>query len=87
MRHTKGPWKVIKHSKGFEVFSKGEDVSVCEMSADDDQSLKNAHLIAAAPEMLEALTYALEIIEKKINVDDATLFRFEEIIKKARGES
>ena len=83
MSHTPGPWSistdreatgVIYALRGFEW----DDICVitprCEAAA-------NARLIAAAPEMLEALEYAIVQVPELANVPG-----IDAAIRKARGE-
>ena len=83
MTHTPGPWSistdgeatgVIYALRGFEW----DDICVitprCEAAA-------NAHLIAAAPEMLEALEYAIVQVPELASVPG-----IDAAIRKARGE-
>ena len=58
--HTLGPWE----SKGGSVY--GSDKcprSLCMLNGSKDQWVQNGHLIAAAPDMLEALKYVFSVIE------------------------
>ncbi len=90
-KHAKGPWKVnmkigalvsprnanecsIEHTKP------GFDCPEC--NSIDDEHQANAHLIAAAPEMLEALKEARDCLSN----DPDTLITVEEVIKKAEGK-
>ena len=59
-KHTPGPWAVHPASAQVDAFATGEPVPVCQLLWPTDQRTEteteaNAHLIAAAPEMLEAL--------------------------------
>ena len=59
-RFTKGPWEVVTHERfPFQREVKGEDGYVCDMeglSEDDMVTVEaNARLIAAAPDLYEAL--------------------------------
>lgn len=90
-KHTPGPW-VICHDTEYNRIciddSNGNRFApICQISLKDttDEYLANASLIAAAPEMLEALEYAQECIEKGIKSDDF-LWQLDALIKKARGE-
>lgn len=61
MSHTKGPWEVVKHKRfPFQLEVKSADGYICDMEglSDDDMPTvdANARLIAAAPELYEALT-------------------------------
>lgn len=60
MTFTPGPWEVIKHERfPFEREVKSEDGYICDMEGLSDSDMPtveaNARLIAAAPEMYEAL--------------------------------
>lgn len=68
-KHTPGPWSAAHSEKTFGVVvcSKGHYVADAYSRSDDDgnnETEANARLIAAAPELLEALVQAkAEIIE------------------------
>lgn len=71
MKFTKGPWQVNKKVKtsveqaqagqGINLIAQCEDVDGVR-SKEEDQA--NARLIAAAPELLEALEMCIKFIEK-----------------------
>jgi hypothetical protein len=95
-KHTKGPWKASKRGAytdydGNSVVILGDDMRVAVVHHHGDRSsTANARLIAAAPEMLEALERCLGYIER----DETTHGRnFPEgnvaraAIAKARGET
>jgi hypothetical protein len=80
--HTPGPWRVevcsngvlsVQHPAGYVV----DDI---DCGSDDPCSVHDAHLIAAAPDMLEALEEVLSFLENEWARD---LVRA--AIKKARG--
>lgn len=81
MKHTKGPWK-ISYSVANGALT---TYAVNKKSVDHDQAKANANLIAAAPEMLEALYSALDLIENEL-VNGVVTDKIEAAIKKARGE-
>lgn len=64
-KHTPGPWHIYNDSQVEHVGIEAENVSIVIFGADDDdagirgrnteEAIANAHLIAAAPELLEAL--------------------------------
>ncbi len=72
-KHTPGPWKV-RVTRFFNVPDSGQYLvvgtdaeSICRMTASEgpemqEQAMPDARLIAAAPEMLEALEAAFQLI-------------------------
>jgi hypothetical protein len=52
-KHTKGPWNGIKESSG-KVFVQSQDGKkfIAELSADETRNWCDAHLIAAAPDLV-----------------------------------
>lgn len=57
MSHTKGPWRIRQENPvSFPDIETADDyqLSICKIISSFDQ-MNNAHLIAAAPDMLEAL--------------------------------
>lgn len=80
LKHTPGPWYVTTgvHSETTDCYDKGEtwfnvngeDGVIADvlhgrcLSADEDEANANAHLIAAAPELLYACEMALQIIRE-----------------------
>lgn len=86
MKHTIGPWKVSCK------FGGGSEIKDFHTITDSDNRLfvaladtqASANLIAAAPEMLEALEKALPVL--RLNKKNATADIVESAIKKARGE-
>jgi hypothetical protein len=97
MKHTKGPWGV---SSGVIVISKeGRLISNCfDLSMiDDDQhtmeeSIANAHLISAGPELLEACKDIAVLLEIDYENEDLTadaidiLLDIRNAISKAEGK-
>jgi hypothetical protein len=59
-KHTKGNWNGGKPNKDvFYVLSDNEK-HICMLPANEENAEANAKLIAAAPEMLEALKYVIQ---------------------------
>ena len=89
-KHTPGPWSVEKSNLGPEIWNQNTRVARVninhEYHADmvDDQA--NARLIAAAPELLEALEAILEAMPAQMSLDGEQL-RSDAIaaIRKATG--
>ncbi len=74
MKYTQGPWK----ARLIDLYNEGEnnfviDASGFEVAVTTDGDIEtqeaNARLIAAAPEMLEALEYTLPIMRRYSEVD------------------
>lgn len=92
-KFTHGPWNVVNEIPGFTMIGgKTEDDgkihnAICEVYQPEKnkQSEANAKLIAAAPELLEALNEALDQLESWNNEseDTFTMKRIREAIKKA----
>lgn len=76
-KHTPGPW----HAMGWNVYDKDDMIAdagfVSEVKSD-----ANARLIAAAPDMLEAL----ESIEDMRSMQGADRYRVKAAIAKAKGQ-
>jgi len=89
IKHTPGPWSY--DSLDRVVIRAGiEDIAHMDRSASDD----DARLIAAAPELLEALEKLLKTVENNWLADEEwdpeewqCYDEFREVIAKARGES
>lgn len=102
MPHTPGPWHVWGEDDWWEsqtddlvvvadvgdmfVCNMGPPVSPLEADTAKSPNLANARLIAAAPEMLEALELACETLraqEWEINI--GVVARVEEVLEKVKG--
>lgn len=95
MTHTPGPWHV--HVGEDETAStvyvyadpdpapdqSGEDRYICQMM-EDSSGIVDAHLIAAAPKLLEALEAVLEVAEESTDYTDDGLYWVTQAIIKAR---
>ena len=82
-KHTPGPWQIVSHSTAGQVAiaTQGPMPSVYCIGKDKEA---NAHLIAAAPELLDALEHAVFELEEKTGVYTGD---FQALIKKAKGEA
>lgn len=80
-KFTKAPWKIQDDGYGLigVLFRKGYGVLV---GHKDNESISNAHLIAAAPEMYGMLERILKPYGREDISDDA----IENLLAKARGE-
>ena len=65
MRHTAGPWELVKIKGGHQCVSKGRGVIVLQHDS-SEEAQANARLIAMAPELLEAAERALPWLGKMI---------------------
>jgi len=84
--HTPGPWHADKSGAGWEV-RPNRNVHAVTILGHEDEA--NARLIAAAPEMLEALTQLSKWCDDNLNGCPAELGRIQDLaeaaIQKARG--
>lgn len=74
MKHTKGPWKVCdqKNSLGEHMVQSarlGEGLNSHRQILAETDNAADAHLVAAAPEMLAAMEAMIDYIRR--NADDA----------------
>jgi hypothetical protein len=73
VKHTPGPWKVYMATTGFHVIGIGKasdgqgitDGGFGVWGGGDAESLANARLLAAAPDLLEALSELVEVLRKE----------------------
>ena len=84
--HTPGPWQVSPYGN---ITSKSLTVAKVEQMPGNYESEKqeNARIIAAAPEMLQALERAVSIIEELPYPQNYAAVTFLDIIRKAKGEA
>lgn len=96
-KHTPGPWTIEKHGRGenggiaIDATDPvdGMDFEVCEVwGLHDDRvhcpiSRANARLIAAAPELLEALWVITEHNALHLGENHSTVIQGREVIRKA----
>ena len=57
-RHTPGPWKYVYLPQHRLRVTAGADVTICDIAlwnCDYEEQVANGHLIAAAPDLLEAI--------------------------------
>ena len=107
MIHTPGPWRVwenlIGSTASYEVYTnmetksgKGGYTRICQITPRDQKA--NAHLIAAAPDLLEALEEIEALIRESrgvvgyhLNGNEAAWEELDlkvgTVLKKARGEA
>ena len=94
MKHTKGEWEVdkdathcnydcVNSSMAYRVKTDDWDIAAVWKDADGDCEA-NANLIAAAPELLEALQDVLTVFEERETaIPVSTQIKIEQAIKKA----
>ena len=100
-KFTKGPWEArLAMSHSHQVRGDNGYASICTMSAwlwsdPREESIANAHLIAAAPELYDACTPLAQILERAVEEGAANLTliitremaeRILLALSKARGE-
>jgi hypothetical protein len=86
MKHTPGPWK-IEAERAYIQIMPTDNVAICELGRRGNPALDlaNANLIAAAPELLEALEDAERVLEWGEPEPKPILERVRRVIAKARG--
>lgn len=69
--HTKGPWTILVHSAGTNelVMILAGDMRIANMHSAKDRNA-NAHLIAAAPDLLEACKVALARLRESFDLSE-----------------
>ena len=88
-KHTPGPWEAREHSDGSHWFVDWDGG----WTAGDELSEANARLIAAAPDLLNALEESLVVIsfsdfhEDQVPAANEVMRRIRAAIAKARGKS
>ena len=97
MKHTQGPWKAVNYQNTSyytvrqEHEAYGIDAETI-VGSDVDINFHNAHLIAAAPDLLRELIEILELFETKNlkseskSLDAIIIQDLKDVIKKAKGE-
>lgn len=94
-KHTPGPWRAT--SGGRVIAQDGEwRLQVCKVGAFDDPEMlrhsksrweADARLIAAAPELLAALDYALAVADEGLRLGPEWREKTRAVIVKAKGET
>lgn len=89
-QHTSGPWFAVTNAMGTSINSsptaqKAHIASIATLRFEKEESEANAKLIAAAPEMLEALSLIVKHIPKEVIEDQLGdgYWKVYEAIKKA----
>lgn len=93
MSHTPGPWKLVPAKRPSYRFVSANEwnkfarvvVHMEDNESDSKEGVANAHLIAAAPELLEAAEKALHYMRLHKYADQAWADDLASAIKKARG--
>lgn len=85
MNHTPGPWGVQGHGNDADVYvADKEIVAWVGDPFDKKETEANAHLIAAAPDMLAMLEEIRECAYRWSEI--RTVEQLDKVIRKARGE-
>ena len=91
-KHTEGPWFVptpLYRTYYVEARIDGgmlQEVASCGPTADPTQQAANARLIAAAPDLLEALEASLALIDLAIPFEGDVTRKARAALAKAKGE-
>ncbi len=88
MKHTPGPWKAHYHESGNEVQRglAGYSIQADEGIAYSISRKANAHLIAAAPELLSVARTAVNALERRGLSFEYYAMALKQAIAKATGE-
>lgn len=87
---TTGPWETFRHMASLTVGTK--QMEICKVHFESGYNQNDANLIAAAPEMLEALKEAKLQIEylhekfKETGTGNSTLSKIDRVMLKALGK-
>lgn len=94
---TKGPWFINDTYSTFLEISGNDEIDVCQVEADYDElnqcymanneNKANAHLIASAPDLYEALESMCYFMSWKYGDEDQFVTVARKALAKARGES
>ena len=88
-KHTPGPWRLgIRQptSDKFIYGQNGEEIADCDMINNfPENNLANARLIAAAPDLLNAVEHLLLIAMETASEDNIVIIAAEHAIAKAYG--
>ena len=82
--HTPGPWKVSENGCDIETAHKDSPTGICTMFA-YEKSDADAAIIAAAPELLEALEALTKWVTMNTGAIPGELLNANTIIAKAKG--
>ena len=94
-KFTPGPWEADFIDRDYpsgdfdywEVYCVPEDRALCDVHGALDRDAANAALIAAAPDMYEALEYIHSELVVKTDGENYAYHMIEAALKKARGEA
>ena len=94
-KHTPGPWEAVGNLVRSPMvqpqgLSKGVQIAECRDAyflSHTEESKANAHLIAAAPELLEALQEMVSLVEMVIPFDGPQQRKARAAIAKATGDA
>jgi hypothetical protein len=89
-KHTEGPWKVSYDGPSNPIVTSGQPfdiVCLVQNTREPDASEPNAHLIAAAPDMLEALKAIQQSMGGVVNTAQQVAWdKLKAAIAKAEGK-
>lgn len=87
-KHTQGDWKIHEFISDNIHRINSHGICICDVynSGNDDFAIANAHLISAAPDMLEALTQVLHDLDCMGKISDSAEIKSRAAIAKATGD-
>lgn len=86
--HTPAPWRINRYGQEQILHTEphGRVYIICTLTNHKEQGQADAALIAAAPELLDALHVAKAIIDKDIDLTDEDYEQITRAIQKAEGK-
>lgn len=84
MKHSPGPWKIGEHSEYRDIWA-ADKYRICQLVRTLPMRECDARLIAAAPELLEALEDASHYFYGEHHPDNPTCKRIRAALAKATG--
>ena len=82
-KHTPGPWSINYDSDVEQTVIDSTEHSICALDCPEDFIHANSKLIAAAPEMLEALKAVLDCNFKDSGQEFKLIAKINSLVKKA----
>jgi hypothetical protein len=85
--HSPAPWQIEVGSGDYLAINDGEDRTVCTIDTDREWPYNDANLIRMAPELLESLEGAVQLLETPATARELDIYldTFRNVIAEAKG--